>query len=242
MSDQECRFSTAKLTPQQHIEIADQAWNDDMIWVARHHYEQAVEVLRTQISTDVNTFLHGLSMLAILAKHDDEYEKAVAYYSEAIGEAERSLGLDDPDTIFQLRLKTACLHEMGHLSEAEVVARLALERAERALGPLHRFLGDAMMMLARILWNMGRFAESEIHLRAAVDHDRELQGTNSGFHVTGLMALAEFLEVTGRVREALDVILYAREILRLHDVLTEEGKAELDRRYESITGKLSVCY
>jgi tetratricopeptide (TPR) repeat protein len=229
-----------KLSPHQNIELADEAWNNGLDLLAQHHYQQAVNMLRSQPSNDAETIAHGLAMLALFKKDEGDYEKALEFYSEGISHLEKILGPSHKTTIFFLGLKTSCLHQKGDLNVAEQFARIAVTRAELALGPRHRYLGDALMALALILWDQKNKVEAEIYLRRAIHHDMELQGKRSGIYAAGLMTLADWLETEGRIQEAHAVIMSIEEIVRVSGVFTEMGEAAFVKRFSSITEKIKL--
>jgi tetratricopeptide (TPR) repeat protein len=225
------------MSPKQLLERADRAWNDGLDELARRYYKESVIHFRGEMISDPESLAHGLSMLAQLSRIDGDYTEAQVFYSESVEVLERGLGEDHPSTIFHISLHANCLLESNRLEDAEKVARLGLLRAERALGPYHRYLGDSLMNLADILWQKKNAEEAELYLRAAIAHDKTLAGSNSAFYAAGLLTLAGWLEVGLRVKEAFATIVEVQKISASTDVLGEEGKDELRRRYGSIKEK-----
>ncbi len=234
------------LTIHEIVNKADQAWNDGLDFLAHHHYQEAVNMLQEQSGndvllspTDAESIAHAFAMLALFEKDEGNFQVAFDYYSKGISHLEIIFGTNHRSTIFFYSLQTSCLREMGDLVKAEEIARDTLSKAEVALGPRHRYLGDAMFSLAEILWDKGNKVDAEIYLRASINHDLELHGKNSGFYALGLMTLAEWLESTGRLQEAFATIQLARELVESNDIFNEEGKAALIDRHALIVEKLS---
>ena len=218
--------------------MGDQAWDAGKISVARSRYEQAVRICKASSPVDVDSVAHGLSMLALFKKYDGDYDAAVAYYAEAIAYLEGELGPCNENTIFALCLQVNCLREMRALDQAEKVARDAVSRAEMEIGPHHRFLGDALLALAEISWDQKRKSEAERYMQAAIAHELALGGRNGGFYGSNLLVLAGWLDSEGIVAEAYAAIREVREIAAETDVFSDEGVAEIKRRYLSIRKKI----
>ena len=75
-------------------------------------------------------------------------------------------------------------------------------------------------------------------MQAAIAHELALGGRNGGFYGSNLLVLAGWLDSEGRVAEAYAAIREVREIAAETDVFSDEGVAEIKKRYLSIRKKI----
>ena len=134
---------------------------------AERLYRRGLDVLTRRLGEDHMRLLHGLNSLAGLLgeRGSDEAER---HFRRALAISQSATGGQHPQVATQMRRLAAELARQGRLTEAETLARDALDLATRTLGPRHQAVtASHLPLVARVLDQQRRYAEADEIYRLA---------------------------------------------------------------------------
>ncbi len=150
-----------------------------------------------------------LSMAQVLAKHGDDGE-AEDQFARALELLRASPDVDPLDVVGALDGLRGVMRRQGQLPEAEDLAREAVARVERDLGPEHPAMVLRLANLATVLVDQGRHAAAEHALRRALALGANRPDHPATAHAHG--NLGAVLLYLGRDDEAAEQLGHALEI------------------------------
>jgi tetratricopeptide (TPR) repeat protein len=145
------------------------------------------------------------------------YAEAEPFWREAVGQAEREFGPNDPRLANGLDHLAGLYKGLGRYAEAEPLYRRGLAIYEQALGPDHPHMAAALNNLALLYRLERRYAEAEPLFRRSLAIEAHLPGTPRPEAAQGLDNLAGMYEEQGRYAEAEP--LYGRALAMLERAL-----------------------
>lgn len=146
-------------------------------------------------------------MLSDVLEQPPEWIEQAALEAEQLPSTEAAL--DALEFWDALRGEARTLAGEGDLAGAMDLLEQALNLAEDAFGPGHRFTVESILDLANVSYAMGDVAGVEALLMFALEQSRERPGPGHPWTLDILGSLADLLESGGRAEEALEVTLEA---------------------------------
>jgi len=144
-------------------------------WAAekRIEYSDALERLRsaeklTERTRDPVEWARLQSAIAAVLYDQGKYHDAEGTLRNVIGERERSLGLEQPETLTAHHTLAVVLWAEGKFPEAEAENRAALNLQEKVLGPEHPDTLKTRNSLATTLREQGKYADAEVEYRVLI--------------------------------------------------------------------------
>lgn len=133
---------------------------------AEPYYRESLALMRDTGHPRTET---AISNLSVLLRLQERFEEAEPFSRELLELRHRTLGRDDPQTVFAQRAHGDVLREVGRLEESEMLLRDAIRVTERTRGELHPVIGFILTSLSRTLIAMDRTDEAQSALAAALD-------------------------------------------------------------------------
>jgi eukaryotic-like serine/threonine-protein kinase len=145
---------------------------------AERLYRRGIELMTRRFGDSSIRLLHGLNSLArLLADRGDD--EAEALYRRTLAISQAATGPDHPEVARQMAFLAGDLARQGRASEAEPLARQALELSIRTMGPQHHHIPWARMpLIADVLDLQGRYEEADEMYRNALElaHQNSVMG------------------------------------------------------------------
>jgi serine/threonine-protein kinase len=136
---------------------------------AERLYRRGLELITRHAGEHSVRLLHGLNSLAdLLGRKGDA--TAETFYRRALAISRSATGAEHPQATMQLHRLASELARQGRLSDAETLAREALDLSIKLFGPRHQAVTSARMpLLANIFDLQGRHREADEMFRSALD-------------------------------------------------------------------------
>ena len=111
-------------------------------------------------------------------------------------------GYTQGDDWKKLNDEATSLCRQGHYDQALVVAKKALEVAEKAKGPNHRDVAQSLSILAWLYYTQGQYAQAEPLFKRSLAIDEKALGPDHPDVATSLENMAQLFRATNRGEEA----------------------------------------
>ena len=136
---------------------------------AERLYRRGLEVMTRRLGENSTRLVHGLNSLASLLGGQNSNE-AEQLFRRALAIRQSATGPDNPQVAEQVHRLASELARQGRLSEAETLARQALDISIRLLGPRHQTVTSSRLpLLAGILESQRRHQEADETYRLAFE-------------------------------------------------------------------------
>jgi tetratricopeptide (TPR) repeat protein len=186
-----------------------------LLYVNQRRYQDARPLLDRALGmladSDQSLLAEPLNGLAIMARHQDHYDLARAYYQRAQAIYESTTNLRGLAT--NLLNQATLFFAQQQYDQAEAPYRQALSIREEQLGPLHPDTASALSALATNLRQQGHFEESEALARRALDISLQTWGSRHIETARSALAVGLVLYRLQRYDEAEGYALQAQAFL-----------------------------
>lgn len=105
----------------------------------------------------------------------------------------------------KLNNEIASLTQQGNLDRAIVLAKQALQVAEKSFGPNHTDVALSLHNLAKLYYTQGQYAQAEPLYKRALAIQEKTLGTDHPIVASNLKNLAVLYKKTGREKEAMEL-------------------------------------
>ncbi len=164
---------------------------------------KALAIIEGQGAGDTALMLSALHVEGGVRLHREDYEGAIATYTEELERRRRIKGPDDPGLAATLNNLAYAQRRAGRIGEAEATYRSSLEVIDRIWRRNHPNRLMVMLNLAAVLQAQGRDDELEALLRQVVDQRRNLVGDENWRVGSDLLrGIGRFLMQRGRWADA----------------------------------------
>ncbi|HIL50965.1 MAG TPA: serine/threonine protein kinase, partial [Planctomycetes bacterium] len=142
------------------------------------------------------------SFLGRCLRAQGRYTEAEEYLSKALEGFRRTLGDENPHTLFSINNLGVLLQTQGKLADAEPLYREALEGRRRTLGDEHRHTLLSINNMGHWLQDQGRYTEAEEYLSEALEGRRRTLGDEFSDTLVSINSMGNLLRAQGKHDDA----------------------------------------
>jgi CHAT domain-containing protein/Tfp pilus assembly protein PilF len=206
------------------------------LWLAVGLFAAGFLTLKSTATTpDINELNQQASTLCAQGRYVD----ALTVATNALRQAESSLGTNNPQTQVALMQSARILRLMGRYSDSKPLYAEVLSIREKELGETNRETAKSLTEFGELYRNMGNYEKAETLSRRALNIDAALLGTNHEETATCLDNLGFLLVSEGKYEDAepfLQQALAIRErVLGLEHRDTAKSLDDLAEAYRNLS-------
>ncbi len=181
---------------------------------AADRFGETVELSRVIYGEAHPNLIHSLKAHARALQRLDQLEEAEAVFQEALAMAEEVYGPDHPSTADVLNDYATCLTDMDRNDEADAMNQRVLAIQTATLGPDHPSTLLTRINIAYGVYSRGEFLRAIKLYEDVIGLYAEVYGERTAKTASARVNMARALRDGGRLEEAADQLLLAREIRR----------------------------
>lgn len=173
---------------------------------AKKLFVESMRILRLSPPDQQHELLSPANNLGLVHLDQKEWEKAAAYFEQAIEFAEQLLDENDPKVALILANLTIAYTNLGDLKEARELGERSLQIRMKQLGSESEYVAHSLVHLARIDLDAKEFAQAEKKLRQAAAIAEKKLGANAPLATLVLEMFANVYMRQGQWDKGLQVL------------------------------------
>ncbi len=197
-------------------------------------YSQSQSLLQQSLAVGEQVFgpehpaiAESLSVLAIIASNQKDYERAERFYQQALVIREKALGPQHPTTAESLNNLGVFYCTIGKYEQAEPLLRQALSINERSLGSENPITLNFVINLARLYTEQRRYEQAERLLHQVLETGERALGPEHPLIAHNLNLLAKLSFEQGNSEQA--ELLWKRSLATIEKTLGSVHPATAER-------------